>query len=205
MHDVHNTGNCLGFVGVEAHNFSAKDRRARDHRRKHAGNVHIQSELRRAVSFRRSIQAMHGLADQREILRILQRNIFRRLDFGCGVREAAIGSAPAAGRVDHVALLGVAGLRIHIPGLRGGGDEHHARHCAHLAEAIVFGVCSGAAAGHHHAEDGVVVNGLHRRRLHADLGPIGFEFFVQQHRKRCVNSLAHFRVIGDHGDGFRRR
>ena len=88
------------------------------------------------------------------------------------------------------------------PLLRGGVNEHQARHRAHFAEALPFGGSGSAAAGHLDAEHGVVVGGIDGRGFDFDFGPVRFEFFVEEHRQAGVNALAHFGVVGDDGDGF---
>ena len=101
---------------------------------------------------------------------------------------------------DH-AFFDAAFGRRDVPFLSGRVDQHETRHGAHFAEALPLGRSRRAPAGHLHAKDGVIVSGVDRGGLDSDFGPIGFEFFVEEHGQAGVDALTHFGVIGDDGDG----
>ena len=88
---------------------------------------------------------------------------------------------------------------IDIPGRCRCGDQHRARRSASLPQAIVFGPCARAAAGHLHSKHGVVVRRIDWRRLDSNLVPIGIQLLGHEHWKSGVNALPHFGVVDDHG------
>ena len=80
------------------------------------------------------------------------------------------------------------------------GDQHGAGCGASFAELLKRGPYAGAASSNLHAKDGVVVLRIDGRRFESDLVPVRIEFFRKQHGQRGIDTLAHFRVVHDHGD-----
>ena len=67
--------------------------------------------------------------------------------------------------MDDHALLGVAFGGRDAPLMCSGVNEHYPRHRSHFAKAFPFRGRGRAAAGHLHAENGVVVSRIHGRGL----------------------------------------
>ncbi len=76
-HDLLDALHLLRGRGVEALQLRAEARRMQDDRRQHAGQLHVLREDRGAVRLRGRVRARGGLADEDEVLRVLQLHVSR--------------------------------------------------------------------------------------------------------------------------------
>src|SRR5882762_3536213 len=72
--DVANAGHGFRFRGVKRSDFAAKDRTPRDHCKKHARHTGIDAELGGTGSFSAAFKTPRVVADDGEIVRVLERN-----------------------------------------------------------------------------------------------------------------------------------
>jgi hypothetical protein len=158
----------------------------------HARHAHVEAELRLAVDLVGGVHAAQRLADELEVLRLLQRHLARHRQ-PCGrAGERAEAELPAGGRVAHHAARHGAALGVDLP-LRGGrSHQQRARHGARLAQHGVGAARAGRAPGDLAAEQRHAVQGLVGRRvLHAHLVELHAQLLGQQHRGAGVDGLAH--------------
>ncbi len=86
---------------------------------------------------------------------------------------------------------------LHVPGLRGRGDEHGAGCRAHLAHRQPVRRSSRAAAG----DLAAVLRGIHVGLLDLYILPIDVEFVGDQHGQHGSDALADLGILGHDGDG----
>jgi hypothetical protein len=196
------TGQILDRREIVALHFAAEDRAMRDGRVQHAGQPHVDAEDRRAVDFRRHIDAPCRFASEFELLRRLD------LDLGhvshCSGRsgQLAVGCGTLAAGVVHLSQL-CTRLRVrNAPRLRSRCTQSlacirtgclHRDACAANRE---------AADGRHAPVDVVLAQTAVRRCvLDADLLPVHFELFCDQHRQRREHALTHLGLRTTDDDG----
>jgi len=197
--DLAHALDCLGGAVVELGNLGAGLRRARHHRHQHAGQVDVDAVFRRAVDLGRGVQALERLAQQLEVLAVLQRRVLRRGELGGCHGECAIAEFLPL-RPEHLTERGAALRGLDLP-LRGrSAHQHRARCGAGLAQGCPVRPHRGAAAGGLHAEHRVRVGLVDRRLLDAHRFPVGIELLGQQHRDGGVHALAHLGRAAQHGD-----
>ena len=201
LHHVPHTGHGPGLVGIEALDLAAEDRRTRNQSDQHSRELHVQAEDGLTVDFVRRVEPPGRLADEAEILGVLQLDVLWRLEVGGLLRQLAVRHTPARGGMDHVAGFRAARRRLDVPFRSRGGDQHGPRGRPGLAHAIPLGPGAGAAAGHLNAVHRVVVDRRNRGRLESDLRPVGVELLGDEHRDAGVRALAHLRVVDDDGHG----
>ena len=171
---------------------AAEDRSSRHDRGQHPGQLHVHSELRSAGHLFGRVQAPGRFAEDLPVLGVLESNLGWRLKLLRGGGELAK-REPVAVPHDE-AVFRAAGGGIDLPLLRGGLDQHLARHRAGLPVAVEFRPGRGRTAGHLHSVGCVRVDGRGRRVLDADLRPVAAELFGDQHRQSRPDALAHLRV-----------
>ncbi len=188
-------GLCL--LGVEALDFAAEDRRGDEHTRQ----LHVETEDSLPANLVGRVEALGRLADDTEILRILELDVLLWLEVSRFLGEFPVRQFFPRRGVDYVSWLSAAGCRFDVP-LRGrGGDEHGASGRAGLAHPLPLAPGAAAAARHLDAVNRVVVDRSHRRGLEMDFLPVRVQLLGDEHRDARVRPLAHFSVIDDHGDG----
>ena len=136
-----------------------------------------------------AVGALDAGADDAEIFGILEWRIVGDFLPGSGLGEIAVGEGASAGGVNDFALLGAAGGWGDVPLFGGGGDQHLAGGGAGFAQGRVGADGASAAAG---AQANALEVASGHGLLVLDLGPVGFEFFVQHHGEGGADALAHF-------------
>jgi hypothetical protein len=125
----------LAFAVVDLRRLRAGLRRARHHGHQHAGHLRIDAVLRRAVELARRVQPARALAQDAEVLRILQHRRGRHGQLGRRGRERAVAELLAA-LVDAPGRPRCGTRRRHLPLRGGGGHEHLARRGTGLAHRL---------------------------------------------------------------------
>ncbi|MNY24255.1 hypothetical protein D3C86_1579600 [compost metagenome] len=103
----------------------------------------------------------------------------------------------------HDAVADAELLGRHFPLLRGGCDQHGARRCSRapkLVPRVRHGRAATGALRRPHAQV-VVATGIRWSALHEDLCPRGVQLLGDDGGQARVRALAHFQVLGNHGDG----
>ena len=200
FHHVAHAGNAVHAGGIEAIHFLAEARRMRDDRGQHVGQLHVLREARGAVGLRLRIRARHMLADEHEVLRVLDLDRCGHRLFPRRFGELAERRFLAAGVGDD-AVFHLHGFRGHLPLLRGGGDQHRARGGARLP-ILVERIRDGrraAGALRRPPHEVVVAARIGGRALDPHLRPRGIEFLGDQRRQAGVHALPHLEVLDDDG------
>jgi hypothetical protein len=176
----------------------------------HAGKLHVDAVLRRAVDLRRHVDATDIAADETELRGRLQIGLghFRqRARHRRGLGDVAIADLAVRLLVHDHAGLGAELLGRHFPGCCRVGDQDLARLRAGKPQLLV--VTGNRKASHRgelfaseqNLEDRVAVDLIVVRRLrNAHPAPVGVEIFGQQERQRCAHALAHLHHRRDDGD-----
>ena len=139
------------------------------------------------------VHALHRLADDRVVLRVLQRHHrqHRHRQLGGGFGHLAVAHRLVAGAVHHAARRRGALGRGHAHLLRGGGDDHLADGGADLAARIPVRGRRGAAARHLRAVLGLVHVGL----FDGDAAPLHVQLVGDDHRQHVLDALTDLRVL----------
>ena len=186
---------------VDALQLAADDRAGRNRGDLHVGHLDVDAELGGAIDLAGNVETLGRGADQREVLRLLKRDIGGNRQLRRGVGQRAIAEPAAAGGMDHLALLGAAGGGIHVPGLRGSRDQHGPRRRARHAKWFPEDAHRGRAAGHLEANGWIAVELVTGRRMfELHLREIHLQFLGDQHRHRGVGALAHLDLRHDQRD-----
>ena len=115
---------------------------------------------------------------------------------GRSLRERPEGKRPPGGKVADAAARGAALRGRHLPGCRGGRDQHLPRRRSRLAQRQPVRGRRHAAAGALGAELAAFVIG----HLDDDVLPCGAELVGEDHRQRGLGSLSHLRIGRDDRD-----
>ena len=158
----------------------------------HPRQSHIDTEARLPVHLLGRVEARHRLAEQVEILRVLERRILGHGERCRACRELAVTELALRRRVDHRTLLGAARRRSHSPLLRRGSHEHLARGGARLAQRLVRATYAAAPARAHATRP---ARGILGRRAHAHRCELHLELLGDDHGERCVHALSHLRLV----------
>ena len=193
LHHLLDAGHTLHFGGIEAYELAAEYRRILDRGAQHAGELQIEAVNVRAGELGRGIETLERLAGDLPVLRILERDVLRRLDLGSGLGDLAEGGG-AARRLMRDHAVRCAALRCwHLPFIRRSLDQHAARGGAGLADILVR-FADGAASGRElTAPDAVAREVLPgRRKFGRDLRPVAFQLLGDQLGKSGHRALPHF-------------
>ena len=135
-HDLAHALDGLGRRIVHALHATAEHRRLRKGRDLHARRPDVDAIDGRSVDLRRRVQPLGRRADELEILRPLERDVFGDGHAGGIGGKLAICDASSRRRVQHFAALRAAGRRIDIPALCRRRHEHGSRDRAGLAQRL---------------------------------------------------------------------
>ena len=131
-HNLLHARHLLGLGGLEAIQLAANDGAILHGSVEHAWHLVVDAVDLCAVNLARLMQALHGLAGNGPVLRILERGLLRRLQLGGGIGHLAIGDSAVGGLVaDHTLRDRALGDR-HLPLVGSRLQEHHAGCCATL-------------------------------------------------------------------------
>ena len=192
MHDLVHAFDGQRRAVVDALQFAAQHRAGGDGADRHARHLHVDAVDRRAVDLLGRIEPLGRRADQLEVLGILERDLLRRRQRRRLVDQRAVGERAPGRLVDHLAVLGAAGVEIDTPLVRRGLDQHGPRRGARAAEGLVKRADRGRTAGHLKPHQWVGVELVARRRLcDPHLVEADLEFFRHQHRKGGEGPLTH--------------
>ena len=181
---------------------AAKDWGLRKRRDLHALRPNVDAKDGCSVDLGRRIQTLGPRPDQREIARLLERDVFRdRQEGGVGGEVAIAGASPGL-RMKHVAALRMAGSQINIPPPCRGRHEHGSCGRTGLAQRLPRPPYRVRVASClHPADQGVAVKlFVGRSMLQAHLIKAHFQLFGDQHRDRGVGPLAHLDIGHDEND-----
>ena len=193
LHDVDDAGHGFRLGRVERFDLGAEHRRARDQRDQHVRPLDVDAELRRTADLGLAVQAFGRFADEGEILRLLELDLVRNRQLRRGIGEFTV--AGLVFGADDESFFRAAVDRLHIPFLRGRGDQQCARRRAGLAQLTERFPGAGRATGHLHAECGVRVGRRRRRVFDVNLVPVAIEFVGNDHRQRGPDALPHLRML----------
>ena len=170
-----------------------------NHRRQLARQVHVDAEALLAAALGPGVDAARGLADQAEVLGILQHDGGRHgLGHG-GLGQLAIRQLLAVG-AEHEALARAQRGGVHLPLRGGGGHQHGARTGAQLAVLGVAVLEGGGAARHLDAVARIGIGRIVAAQAGADLAPVGVQLLGQHQGQGGVHALAELQAVDGHGD-----
>ncbi len=160
----------------------------------HIGQHRVDAVDGLAVDLVGGVEPLQRLADQPEILRILEWNILSRILRVRCIHQLAIGEFASALRMHDLAIGGRAACRFDLPSLRGGLNQHGARAGAGSAQGLPPRPNRIGIAGGLNAEKRIAVELVARRRvLHHHLRKIGIKLLSEDHRYRSIGALPHDR------------
>ena len=199
--DHNNLANSRNFFGravIDMRDLAAKHRALCECRKLHRRQHGVDRVDDLAVGLVGRIQALDRLPDQREILRLLERRVFRHGQRACRVREIAIGCDPAAWLVFHLAAGRRTTRRIDLPLRRSGLHQHGARRRPCNAQRLPERADGIGIARDLNTKNWIAVELVARRGvLEHNLSEIGVELFGQNHRHRGIDALAHLDLRHD--------
>ncbi len=187
-------------VRLHALHARAEHGRVGHERGQHVRQAHVDGELRLARDLVGCVETRSRLADQAEILGILESDFLGHLDGGRRARELSVGEALVTGGVHDGAVRGDALVRSDPPSVRRCRDQHRARGGAGLAQRLGHPRDARASAGHLDPETRVRVHRIDRREFETDLVPVRVELLGEQHREGRAHALSHLRLVDDHRD-----
>ena len=189
---IGDAGRRLDGVEVDALHTTAVDRALLEHGVLHPGHRDVDAEQRLANDDLRVVYARNRLPDDREVLRVLERDGPRigRLKPRRGTRQFAVGHRLVL-EVDDSGF-GRALLRLGAPLLRRGFHEHGASGSPGAAHRLVVHRRRHAAAGHL----APVLGRVEVRLLHAHLTPGDVEFLGDEHRQHRLDALPDLGILG---------
>ena len=121
---------------IETFYLAAEHRAARDQHGQHVGQIHIESELSRAVYLCRRIETPGRLADELEVLRRLEHDVIRYRQFRGNIGQRAVAGFLAARDVGHHAVRCMAFVFRNLPLLRRSAYQQRAGSGAHAAHLL---------------------------------------------------------------------
>ena len=164
--DLAHAGTALAAAVVDVRDLAAEHRAGRERRELHARQHGVDAVDRLAVDLVGRVEALQRLADQLEILRILQRRILRRRDSAAArVDQRAVAERAAACGMRDLAVRRRAACRVDLPLLRGRLHQHGARRGAGLAQRRPERADGIGIAGDLDAEDRIAIELVVRRRV----------------------------------------
>ena len=172
----------------------------RDHRHQHAGQPRVDCITLLPTGLRLARQQRGRLADQLEVLRVLQRHVLGNRLLHRGIGEFAIAGTPAA-RADDEAFVRVKRGHVRLPPLGRRGQEHRAGAGAQLTvlRVRVLDAVGAASEVHAHRRIDVARVGAAERALH--LAPIGVELLRRNDRQARLDALTHVHAVDRDGHG----
>ena len=199
LHHRFDTGNFFCCRIVNAFDLPAKYRWSGNHCCKHARHHHINTKNCLAICFVRGVQAFFCCTEHLEILRLFQDNILRHFHLAGFFGKLAKGKPTLAARVNDVAVISPTSPRGNIPRCSSSSFQHDS--CRRSCRTQLF-PCrpdAGAAAGALNPPLGMIICRINRCRFYADFLPVKLQLFGNEHGKRGVNALPHFRLIDNDG------
>jgi len=190
-----------GLDIVDVPDFAAEHRTGGQGCELQARQHDIDAVQRFAVDLVRCVEALERLADQLEILRVLERRILGRCQTPGTVDQRRVGETAAARVMDDFAFLGAYGGGVHLPYLGSGLNQHGARARSRLAQGQPERPHRIGIAGDLNAECGVRIElVVGRGMFERHTGEVGVELFGQYHGHRGVYALAHLDLRHDERD-----
>src|ERR1700716_775908 len=190
------------FGFVEAFQFAAEYRAVLDRGIEHARQLDVDAVRHLAGDLVSGVEALDAFADELPVLRILQLDVRRRLEPGCGFDPLAIGRRASGRRMGDDAVGGGTFRSRYLPIIRSSLDQHRARGGTALAHIFLRGSDAAAAAGREIAPCAFARHALARRRkFGGDFRPVAFEFFGDKLGEAGKRTLAHFRSRDANDDG----
>ena len=182
-------------AGIHVGHLAAKHRTCRKGRKFHPGQHHVDSIDDTAVDLVRCIKTLERLANQREILGVLERRILRRCKFAGRADQGAKPRLPSAADVPHLAIGRGATRGVDLPALCRRLNQHGARRGTRLAQRLPERTDGVGVTGDLDTEDGVAVELVVGWRVFQyDLLVIGVQFLGEDHGDRCVDALTHLNL-----------
>ena len=168
----------------------------------HPGQLEVGAVDLLAGQLIEGVEPLERLAGDLPVLRILELDVFRRLDLGGGQGHLAVGGGAAGGRVrEHAVGRRHLGDR-DLPFVGRGLLEHLARRGAALPHVQVRGADATAAAGREVAPYPLAGDALAGRRIFpGDFRPVGFELLGDQLGETGERALAHLGAGDADDDG----
>ena len=146
LHHVPDARHARDLGGLEALHLAAEDRAVLDRGVEHPGQLQVHAVDLGAGQLVHRVEALHRLADELPVLRVLERHVRGRRQLGGGLRDLAVRGRAARGPVRDHAVGGAALGGGHLPGVGRGLDQHHPRRGAALAHVLVRLADAAAAA-----------------------------------------------------------
>jgi len=189
LDDIPNAGNRFRLRGVKGSDFAAKNRTPRDDCKKHAGHAGIDAESGHPGSFIAAFKTPRVVADDGEIVRVLEGNGVEIGDrkLGSGFDQFTVRQRALRMTVNHLSVLGSARVRTDFPLFGPRSDEHFASGGTRTAQRQPG---AGDTAAPSCAQ--VIDFRIGGRLLDPHLLPIHAQFFREDHGKRRHDALAHF-------------
>ena len=200
LHHINHTGHGFGFRAIKALDLATNHGALLQAGVHHAGQLHIHTELGRAVDLGGRIQTGHSLADNAEVFRIFDRDFLGHGQLGSCSSQATVGGFFAVG-AQHHAVLSAQGGAVDFPLSSCGGDQHLTHLRAAGAQFFPAVTHRGRATGDLCAQQGVHIHRAWRCNGHFDLVDAHIELFSNQHGHGGVNALTHLGTGREDGDG----
>ena len=186
-------GSCRGII--EVLHAPAEDGRLRECGNLHAGWASVDAVARGSIDFRSCIEALRRRADQLEIRRRFERDVYRHRHLRCLRGQLAIIEAPSGRFVDHLAVLRTTRLALDAPAVGCGRNQHAPGGRTGLAQRLPRTPYGIGIAGCLHADQRIGVElFVGRRMLEMHLLQANIELFCDQHRDRRIGALAHLDI-----------
>src|SRR5882672_7910012 len=173
VHDFLHALHALDLGGVEALHLAAEHRAFLDRRVQHPRQLDVDAVDHLAVHLVGRVEALHGLADDLPVLRILQLHFLRHLEARRGLGHLAVADLALRRAVrDDAVRRGAFGRRdVPLSGRR--LDEHRASRGAALAHVLVRITDAAAAVGGEITPSTLALHAFARGRVFdPDLGPV---------------------------------
>src|SRR5262249_50467023 len=184
-----------GFGFVVALHLAAEYRAILDRGVEHAGQLDVDAVDHLAVGLVDGVEPLDGLADDLPVLRVLELDLFRRLELRGRLGNLPVGRGAARRLVRNHAIGDAALGRLHLPFVGGGLDQHFARRRAALADVFMRLADAAAAAGREVAPRALARDALAGRRIFGrDLRPVALELFSDELGEAGQRALAHLRA-----------
>jgi hypothetical protein len=185
---------------VDTGQCAAEHRRGGDRGDLHAGPHDINAEAGAAIDLAGRVDATHRLADQAEILRVLQRHRGRDRQRGSDIDQFAVAGATTARCIDHHTIAGGERRGIGVPLLRRRLHQQHARGRTRLAHRLPRAADGGRAAGDLGSDERLGVSWIGWRMLKLHRIERHIKLFGDQLRDGGVGALAHLDLVHDQRD-----